>query len=88
MEAFVFKLLIQEGSMNILSTLKAITKIPLIMCHVATSELPKSSMYFSQSNHKRKYKITLKLILVNILGIKKEKKKSPIWIKQWSLEEK
>lgn len=52
------------------------------MRHAATPDLPKART-FSQSDHKQKYKITLKLILVNILGIKKEKKKkSPIWIKQ------
>lgn len=43
MEAFVFKLFIQKGSVNILSALKSITKITLIMYCVVTSDPLKSS---------------------------------------------
>lgn len=42
LEVFVFKQLTQEGSMNIISALKAVTKITLIIYHVVTSDLSKS----------------------------------------------
>lgn len=57
METFVFKLLIQEGSMNLLSALKSITKIILIMYHLVTSDLQNQAHAFTQSDHKQKYRM-------------------------------